>query len=188
MKLIVGLGNPGAKYLYTRHNVGFMVVEQLALKWGLSEWRHQEEALVAEHRQGSERILLVKPQTFMNNSGVAVSGLARFFKVSATDILIIHDDLDLAVGKLRLRAKGSSGGHRGMESILLHSGQAAIPRLKVGIGHPPGMRSVIDHVLTPFVAEETTVIKKVMEQAVLAAEAWVTVDIAEVMNEFNNNK
>jgi PTH1 family peptidyl-tRNA hydrolase len=187
MKLIVGLGNPGSQYAHTRHNIGFMVVDQLALKWGETVWRHSQSALVAEYRT-SDRILLVKPQTFMNDSGVAVSALVQFFKVAEPDILIVHDDLDLAVGKLRLRAKGSSGGHRGMESILLHSGKDTVARLKIGIGHPPGMHTVIDHVLTPFRTAEAVVMKDVIAQSVLAVEAWLAVGITEAMNEFNKNK
>lgn len=187
MKLIVGLGNPGAQYVDTRHNIGFMVVDQLAHKWEQTAWRHKDQALIAEYRR-SDRIVLVKPQTFMNHSGVAVSALARFFKVAETDILIVYDDLDLAVGKLRLRAKGSSGGHRGMESILLQMGKDTFPRLKIGIGHPQGMRSVVDHVLSSFMKEEATLMNEVIAQSVLAVEAWLAVGITEAMNEFNKNK
>lgn len=187
MKLIVGLGNPGSQYAHTRHNIGFMVVDQLALKWGKIAWRHNQAALVAEYRT-SDRIILVKPQTFMNDSGVAVSALVQFFKVADPDVLIVYDDLDLAVGKLRLRAKGSSGGHRGMESVLLHSGKDSISRIKIGIGHPAGMRPVVDHVLTPFTSDEAPLIKNAIAQSVLAVEAWLTVGITEAMNEFNKNK
>ena len=187
MKLIVGLGNPGSKYALTRHNVGFMVIDQLALKWEKPVWQHKESALIAEYHRG-ERILLVKPQTFMNDSGVAVSALTRFFKVAETDILVVHDDLDLAVGKLRLRAKGSSGGHRGIESILLLGGTDNFARLKIGIGHPAGMRSVIDHVISPFTSDEASLIKDTIARSVLAVEAWLAVGITEAMNEFNKNK
>lgn len=188
MKLIVGLGNPGSEYAATRHNIGFMVLQQLALKWGVTDWKFQEEALVADYRFKCERILLVKPQTFMNNSGVAVSALARFFKIPETDILVIYDDLDLAVGKLRLRAKGTSGGHRGLGSIILHLGKDTLSRIKIGISHPTGMRPVVDHVLTPFTTEEVPLIRDAIGQAVLATEAWLTDGIAPAMNQFNKNK
>jgi PTH1 family peptidyl-tRNA hydrolase len=169
MKFVVGLGNPGGEYAATRHNVGFMVVDELARRWEISSWRTRETALVAEYR-GTEPILLIKPQTYMNLSGTAVGALARWYKVSASDIIVVYDDLDLAVGRLRLRTQGSSGGHRGIESIIVQMGSDQFNRVRVGIGRPPGPVSTINHVLGRFTTAEIPLITGAIERAAAAVD------------------
>lgn len=184
MKMIVGLGNIGKEYEPTKHNVGFWVVDQLADRWGAQkDWKRQEMALTLRKRP--EDLLLVKPETYMNRSGLAVAALARFYKVAVEDILVIQDDLDMPVGKLRLRKKGSSGGHRGMESIRQQLGSDAFPRLKIGIDHPGRASMVVDYVLQPFLAEQQ---QDMAEAVVLAADAalvWASEGIEIAMNRFN---
>lgn len=187
MKIIVGLGNPGEKYAATRHNIGFMVADYLAEHWQTAAWRSFEAALVTESRSGAEKILLVKPQTYMNDSGIAVGAVARFYKVASEDILVICDDMDMPVGKLRLRPKGSSGGHHGLDSIMEHLGEGNFIRLKIGISHPL-RRSVIDHVLTPFTAEEAPLIEAAITQATEAIELWLAKGIQPAMNEYNKKR
>ena len=146
MKLIVGLGNPGRDYSATRHNVGFMAVDELARRWNITNWKQKYNAEVAEYRLDGDVIMLVKPQTYMNLSGTAISELARFYKIPAHDVVVIYDDLDLPAGRLRLRTKGGSGGHRGIESLLTHMGSAEFPRIRIGIGRP---QSVIGRATVP---------------------------------------
>ena len=184
MKMIVGLGNVGKEYEPTKHNVGFWVVDELAERWGAaSDWKRQEQALTLRKRP--EDILLVKPETYMNRSGLAVAALARFYKIETADILVIQDDLDMPVGKLRLRSKGSSGGHRGMESIRQQLGSDAFPRLKIGIDHPGRASMVADYVLQPFAKEQQQAVAEAVVRAADAALVWAQAGIAEAMNRFN---
>ncbi|BBB90301.1 MAG TPA: aminoacyl-tRNA hydrolase [Methylomusa anaerophila] len=187
MKIVAGLGNPGQEYSVTRHNVGFMAVDLLADRWGIAitSWREREKALAAEYR-GSEPVLLVKPQTYMNLSGIAVGALARWYKIPVTDIIVIYDDLDLPVGKLRLRSKGGSGGHRGIESLLEHLGQDAFARIRVGIGRPPQGWETADYVLSRFTAEETPLIKDAITRAADAVECLLKEGFNKAMNKFNS--
>ena len=184
MKMIVGLGNVGKEYEPTKHNVGFWVVDELAERWGAaSDWKRQEQALTLRKRP--EDILLVKPETYMNRSGLAVAALARFYKIETADILVIQDDLDMPVGKLRLRSKGSSGGHRGMESIRQQLGSDAFPRLKIGVDHPGRASMVADYVLQPFAKEQQPAVAEAVVRAADAALVWAQAGIAEAMNRFN---
>lgn len=185
VKIIVGLGNPGREYSETRHNVGFMTVDLLAQRWEISNWRSRHEALVGEHRIGEEQVLLVKPQTYMNLSGNAVGALARWYKVNLEDIIVIYDDMDLPVGKLRLRTKGSSGGHRGIESLLLQLGKEEFPRVRIGIGRPPQGWQVVDYVLARFTAEESPLISDALKKAADAAEGIVKLGLDKAMNRYN---
>src|SRR5579883_2108407 len=139
MKLIIGLGNPGSQYEHTRHNVGFRVLDALASrqKWN---WERRGRALLASGTLVGEKVVLVKPLTFMNNSGEAVGELVRWYKVTAEDVLVIYDDLDLPVGRLRLRGNGSAAGHNGLSSIIQHLHTNQFPRLRVGIGRPANQR------------------------------------------------
>jgi PTH1 family peptidyl-tRNA hydrolase len=147
MKLIIGLGNPGAQYEKTRHNVGFHVVDKLAQKYSL-HWERRNRAMIANGTIAHEKIVLVKPLTFMNNSGEAVGELVRWYKIEPADILVIYDDLDLPVGHIRLRARGSSGGHNGIKSLTQHLHTEQFPRLRVGIGRPTNAKmNTIDYVL-----------------------------------------
>lgn len=184
MKLIVGLGNPGLKYARNRHNVGFMVLSHLAHAERVEFNRQRFNAQLAEVTLGGERVLLLKPQTYMNASGSAVGKLAAFYRVPRTQVMVVYDDLDLPLGKLRLRANGSSGGHHGMESIINTLGGSDIPRLRVGIGRPDPKQDV-GHVLGNFSEEEQSVLDDVLDRAEQALRVWVTDGIVRAMNLFN---
>ena len=184
MKIIVGLGNPGSEYSDTRHNVGFMAIDALARHLGISSWKKRNQALVSECR-GSEPMVLVKPQTFMNLSGVAVGELARWYKVPTEDIIVIFDDMDLPLGRLRLRTKGSSGGHRGIESLLTHLPNGNFPRIRIGIDRPPTNWQVVDYVLSHFTPEEQPLLSEAIKRAAEAAECIVKQGMNKAMNGFN---
>ena len=185
MKLIVGLGNPGRDYSATRHNVGFMAVDELARRWNITNWKQKYNAEVAEYRLDGDVIMLVKPQTYMNLSGTAISELARFYKIPAHDVVVIFDDLDLPAGRLRLRTKGGSGGHRGIESLLTHMGSAEFPRIRIGIGRPPAGWEVVDYVLSRFAAEEQPLLTEVIGKADDAVEYTLKHGFTKAMNAFN---
>jgi PTH1 family peptidyl-tRNA hydrolase len=184
--LIVGLGNPGKGYASHRHNVGFHVVEALARTHRLSFSRQKGfRARVAEGRIAGRRVILAKPQTFMNRSGRAVGRLVRARGIELGRLLVVYDDLDLPLGRLRLRPEGGAGGHRGMRSILDTLGSQAFPRLRVGIGRPPGQLDPADYVLRPFQEQERPVLSQVVARAVAAIECWLTDGLVTAMDEFN---
>jgi PTH1 family peptidyl-tRNA hydrolase len=182
--LIVGLGNPGRKYAGNRHNIGHMAVDALARRHGWSLNRSKFSAVFTEERVAGVPVVAVKPLTFMNNSGVAVGQLARFFKVPAERVLIIYDELDLPLGTLRLRQAGGSGGHNGMKSVIQHLGNA-FPRLRLGIGRPPGQMPPAAFVLQDFGRSETTLIEVMLQEAVDAVETFVTEGIDRAMSRHN---
>jgi PTH1 family peptidyl-tRNA hydrolase len=193
VKLIVGLGNPGVKYRGTRHNIGFMVADELARRADVPFETSPVEALVARIRKsgaGDESVLVAKPLTFMNASGEAAGALARYFKVDLADLLVVMDDVDLPLGKLRARAGGSAGGHNGLRSIIAHLGPG-VARLRVGVGRGPavgdgeGRRDLVDHVLAGFEAGEREEVERMTSRAAEAAETFVTSGIGVVMNRFN---
>ena len=184
MKLIVGLGNPGPEYSATKHNVGFMAIDELSRRWEVTGWKNRMDALVAEHR-GAETILLVKPQTFMNLSGTAVGALVRWHKIDAKDILVIYDDLDLPVGKLRLRGKGGSGGHRGIESLMVQLGHDDFVRIRVGIGRPPQGWETADYVLSRFSKEEEPLVAAAIKRSLDAVECVLKNGLAKAMNDYS---
>jgi peptidyl-tRNA hydrolase, PTH1 family len=185
MKLIVGLGNPGKQYEYTRHNAGFMVIDQLARMLGTELNQIKFKGLVGETRVGAEKLILLKPMTYMNLSGESLIQAVQFFKIDPKQILVVYDDLDTPTGQIRLRMKGSSGGHNGIKSIVHHLGTEQFDRIRVGIGRPAPGKKVVDYVLENFGAEE----KKDLEAAVLksadAAKLWLTEPFEQVMNKFN---
>jgi PTH1 family peptidyl-tRNA hydrolase len=183
-KLIAGLGNPGLKYARNRHNVGFMVLSRMARAEGAEFSRQRFNAQLTEVRLAGERVLLVKPQTYMNLSGPAVGKLARFFQLPRPAVMVVYDDLDLPLGKIRLRANGSSGGHHGMESIIQTLGGADIPRLRIGIGRPDPERDV-GHVLGNFAEDEQSVLDDVLARSEDALRAWIQDGIVSAMNKFN---
>lgn len=187
MKLIVGLGNIGREYENTRHNIGFMVVDELARRLGVSFGKEDRSAYMAEYR-APEKIIIIKPTTYMNLSGVAVGAYANFYHINPDDIAVIQDDMDMPVGQLRIRRKGSAGGHNGIKSIIAHLGTQEFPRVKVGVGEKPPRMDLADYVLGHFSAEE----KKIMEQAVKeAADALceiVSEGIDKAMNDHNAKK
>lgn len=192
IKLIVGLGNPGTRYARSRHNVGFMIVERVAHAHALRFARKRFNAEIAEGNVGSARVLIAKPQTYMNLSGEAVGKLFAFYKIAPADLLVVYDDLDLPLGKMRLRPKGGAGGHHGMESIIARVGASDFPRLRVGIGRPDpstllraGPDTDVDHVLGSFDREERAVMDETFARAVEALQVWVRDGISKAMNEFN---
>ena len=184
MKLIAGLGNPGIKYARNRHNVGFMALDKLARAEQKKFERQRFNAQLLEINLAGERVLLVKPQTYMNLSGTAVQKLAAFYRIPRADVLVVYDDLDLPLGKIRLRANGSSGGHHGMESIINHLGGSDIPRLRIGIGRPDPTQD-IGHVLGNFHEDEMSILDDVLSRAENALRVWVRDGIVKAMNEFN---
>ncbi|NOD30964.1 aminoacyl-tRNA hydrolase [Ruegeria atlantica] len=154
MKLFVGLGNPGQKYARNRHNIGFMAVERIAKDHGFGPWKSKFHGEISEGRLGSEKILLLKPQTFMNRSGQSVGEAMRFYKLESTDVVVFHDELDLAPGKVRVKAGGGHAGHNGLRSIHDHIG-AAYDRVRLGIGHPGRKEMVSAYVLSDFAKSES---------------------------------
>ena len=189
MKMFAGLGNPGAEYAATRHNVGFMLADALAARWNASGWRTKQDALVSEARLGAEKVLLVKPLTYMNESGRAVGPLLSWYKLAPEDLIVAHDDMDLPVGTIRLRKKGSAGGHNGMKSILYHVQDENFPRVRIGVGHPVhGREQVIRHVLSPFSGEDAQKIHEAIEYLLPAVECILTEGIDLAMNKYNPKK
>ncbi|HIU64622.1 MAG TPA: aminoacyl-tRNA hydrolase [Candidatus Avacidaminococcus intestinavium] len=185
MKLIVGLGNIGTKYENTRHNIGFMVADVLAKRWDLSNWKEGDNALYLERRT-SEKIFLIKPTTYMNLSGFAVRDFVNFYHIALEDIAIIQDDLDLPCGQIRIRRKGSAGGHNGIKSIQEQLASGEFTRFKVGIGHPTGNHeNVIKHVLQGFYADEKDLIEEALTKTADAVECWLEQGIEAVMQEYN---
>jgi PTH1 family peptidyl-tRNA hydrolase len=184
--MVVGLGNPGTEYADHRHNIGFRVVESLARTHGLVFARQKEtKAYLATGQIGNRRILLVKPQTFMNLSGRAVGRLSRVHEIPPGQILVVYDDLDLPSGRLRMRSEGGAGGHNGMRSIIETLGTQAFPRLRVGIDRPPGRMDPAEYVLQPFAKEEEACITQAVERAVEAIECWLAEGIRAAMDQFN---
>jgi PTH1 family peptidyl-tRNA hydrolase len=189
VKLVVGLGNPGRRYVESRHNVGFIVVDELARRWALGAGRFEKrfEALAWEAARGDERVLLLQPQTFMNLSGRSVSAARRFYKIELADILVVFDDLDLPVGRLRLRGRGSAGGHKGLADILRHLGDDAVPRLRFGIGKVDASVTV-QYVLGKFRPDEQPAVAAAVVMAADAVECWLAQGLETAMNEYNRKE
>jgi PTH1 family peptidyl-tRNA hydrolase len=183
-KLIVGLGNPGIQYRLNRHNVGFLVLDRFAETHHFSFSRRRFNALLADGMIHDQRVLLAKPQTYMNLSGTAVSKLVSFHRIPSRDIIIVYDDLDLPLGKMRLRERGSAGGHHGMESIIAALGHSDFPRLRLGVGRPSS-REDVDHVLGNLSATERRVMEETFTSAVEALKVWLEEGIVIAMNRFN---
>jgi PTH1 family peptidyl-tRNA hydrolase len=189
MKLIVGLGNIGREYENTRHNIGFMVVDELAKRLGVSFDKEERSAYCAEYR-APEKILLIKPTTYMNLSGFAVGAYANFYHLAPENIAVVQDDMDLPVGQLRIRRKGSAGGHNGIKSITEHLGTAEFPRFKIGIGHPErNSKAVINHVLHQFQGEDKANIEAAVKEMSDALEEWLKgAELDDVMTRHNTKK
>jgi len=184
--LIIGLGNPGREYRFNRHNIGFRAADRLAKTWQIPLEHVRNKALVGVGQWNDYRIILAKPQTFMNLSGQAVSSLARFYKVPLEMMLVIYDDLDLPLGTLRLRADGGSAGHKGMTSIIQQVGSGDFPRLRMGIGRPPGRMAVEDYVLQNFNAAEEELLPILLDHAQQAVETFLNEGIRAAMSKFNH--
>lgn len=184
MKILVGLGNPGPKYAGTRHNVGFDVIDYLAAAPGTSSFRERFEAQVAERQEGGETVLLVKPLTFMNLSGRSVRAALDFYKLSADQLLVVCDDFNLPLGKLRVRVKGSHGGQNGLRNIQDQLGTDGYARLRIGVGQP-GAGEAVDFVLSRFKPGERAAAEEAVAKAAQAAAVWATAGVEECMNRFN---
>jgi peptidyl-tRNA hydrolase, PTH1 family len=185
VKLVAGLGNPGAKYRGTRHNVGFEVIDRLAARRAAAFEAAPVEALQARWRVDGDVVLLVKPLTFMNLSGEAVASLCRYYRVAVPDVLIVCDDVNLPLGRLRVRATGSEGGHNGLRSVAQHLGTIDYARLRLGVGRGDARRDLADHVLSRFEPEEQTGVNDAIDRSADAVEAWVHHGLAYVMNTYN---
>ena len=183
MKLIVGLGNPGEEYRQTRHNVGFMVADALAARHGLG-WRNEGQVAFAK-QFGSPEFLLAKPKTFMNLSGFAVAEFASYRNIDHGDLLIVVDDVDLPLGRMRARARGSAGTHNGLKSVVGQLGTTDFPRLRIGVGRGDTRRDLADYVLAKFEAAEQAALNEIVARAADAAEMFAAEDIEKVMNRYN---
>lgn len=184
--LLVGLGNPGRKYEKNRHNVGFMAVDKLAELHGITLGKVQNKALTGNGRIANRPVILAKPQTYMNDSGSAVGPLAGYYKVPPANVLVIYDELDLPLGTLRLREKGGAGGHNGMKSIINHLGQD-FPRLRLGIGRPPGQMPPAAYVLQDFGQSDWPLVAEILDGAAKAAYTFVSEGIQLAMSRHNGS-
>jgi PTH1 family peptidyl-tRNA hydrolase len=185
--IIVGLGNPGKKYEKTRHNVGFYAIDILSAKYGIKVNRLKHKALIGEGDIKGKRVLLVKPQTFMNLSGESINEIAEWYKLPMENIVVIYDDVDLPVGAIRIRPKGSSGTHNGMKSVIYQLRSDEFPRIRIGIGKAPEEWDLADYVLSRFGREEETEIAKSIERAAEAAAMIVQSGVEAAMNRYNQN-
>ncbi|SOC44745.1 aminoacyl-tRNA hydrolase [Ureibacillus acetophenoni] len=185
MKLIVGLGNPGKQYEHTRHNIGFECIEALAKKWDAPLNQMKFNGMYATVHRPEGKVLLLKPLTYMNLSGESVRPIMDYFDIEIEDLIVIYDDLDLETGKLRLRQKGSAGGHNGIKSLIQHLGTQEFNRIRVGISRPPAGMKVADYVLSKFSKEEDPIINDAINKTVDAVETSLSKKFLDVMNEFN---
>ena len=185
MKLVIGLGNPGRKYAFTRHNVGFEVIERLASRHGAEPWRRKFDAEIAEAPIGGERALLLRPQTLMNRSGQAVQAAVAFYKLPLEDLLVVCDDFNLPLGRLRIRTEGSSGGQKGLQNITQLLGTQEIARLRIGIGPVPPEWDAADFVLGRFTPAERAAIVPLIDRSADAVRRCVERGVAAAMNEYN---
>lgn len=185
MKCIIGLGNPGKKYKSTRHNVGFMVIEEILLRKGWALDKTKFNGHYAMEKVGSDKIILLEPQTFMNLSGEAIRPLMDYYDIDAEDMLLIYDDLDLPAGKIRLRQKGGHGGHNGVRSTIDHLGTKEFNRLRIGIGRSSVPMPVVDYVLGSISQEQKDDVISGIQKAADACQVWMEKPFHDVMNEFN---
>ncbi len=183
--LIVGLGNPGAEFRHNRHNVGFLLLDCLADRLGESFSRLESNSLLTKAKYQDKRLLLAKPQTFMNLSGQAVSRLVKYYKIPLESLLIVYDDVDLPLESIRIRPNGGPGGHKGIASIIEHLGTNKFPRLRLGIGRPPGRKNAAAHVLQDFTEEENEFLEVTLERAVDAVLVFVSAGLETAMNKYN---
>ena len=189
MYIIAGLGNPGKKYEHTRHNVGFDVMDVLAEKYNIRMDEKKYKAICGKGMIGSEKVVLVKPQTFMNLSGESIREAVDFYKIDPeTELIVIYDDISLAPGNLRIRKKGSAGGHNGMKNIILHLGTQVFSRIRVGVGEKPAGWDLADHVLGRFSPEDREKFDDAVKEAVDAVTLMVQDRTDEAMNRYNRKK
>lgn len=183
--ILVGLGNPGREYRLTRHNMGFMAIDRLSQDLSIKLSRMQANALVGTGLLGGNKLILAKPQTFMNLSGQALGGLVKFYKIPLTQVIVIHDDLDLPLGTIRIRPGGGSGGQKGLASIIDKLGTPDFPRLRIGIGRPPGQMDTVSYVLQSFSSAEEKVLKIVLDQVLEAGKSFIINGLEKTMNRYN---
>lgn len=186
MKCIIGLGNPGRKYKDTKHNIGFMVIDELLNRhdWKLNKTKFNGN--YAMEYYNNQKVILLQPLTFMNLSGESIKSLLDFYKIKVEEILVVYDDLDLPIGKIRLRQKGGHGGHNGVRSTIDHLGTKEFKRLRVGVGRPMGRIPVIDYVLSPFQKDQIEDVLRSIKEAADACEMWIEHPFVDVMNQFNS--
>ena len=185
MKLIIGLGNPGKLYENTRHNIGFEVIDALAEKWSAPLNQSKFNGMFAVVHRPEGKVVLLKPLTYMNLSGECVRPLMDYYDIDVEDIVVIYDDLDLETGKLRLREKGSAGGHNGIKSLIQHLGTQQFNRIRIGVSRPPAGMKVADYVLSKFTKDDEAVVQDAVKKSVDAVEASLSKPFIEVMNQFN---
>ena len=183
--LIIGLGNPGREYKDTRHNIGFMLIDQVAVRLNARGMKLQAKAIVTSALYEERKIILAKPQTYMNLSGQSVQGLLHFYKIPIENLLVAHDDLDIPFGTIRIRPGGGPGGQRGMASTIDHLGTKEFPRLRLGIGRPPGRMDPKDYVLQMFSKDDMKLLPEVLDRAADAAMEFVMKGLNSAMNKFN---
>lgn len=186
MFLIVGLGNPGSQYEDTRHNIGFKVVDNIAKEYNIEINRQKFKGMCGEGFINGEKVILLKPTTYMNLSGESVREVVDFYKLSNDDVLVIYDDISLDVGRLRIREKGSAGGHNGIKSIIAHLGTDIFPRIKVGVGQPNV--DLVNYVLGKFTKEEMEVLNESIDASTIAAKEIISNDVKTAMNIYNGFK
>ena len=185
VKLIIGLGNPGKPYEHTRHNIGFDVIDELANRWNAPLNQAKFNGMYASVHRPEGKVILLKPLTYMNLSGESVRPLMDYFDIDVEDIIVIYDDLDLETGKLRLRGKGSAGGHNGIKSLIQHLGTQEFNRIRVGVNRPPVGMKVADYVLSKFSKDDQIIVKEAIEKSCDAVETALAKPFLEVMNQFN---
>ncbi|ASN03739.1 aminoacyl-tRNA hydrolase [Virgibacillus necropolis] len=185
MKCIVGLGNPGEKYRTTRHNIGFMVIDELLRRHSFDLNKSKFNGKYALEHIGSNKVLLLQPQTYMNLSGEAIRPLMDYYDIATEDVVVVYDDLDLPTGKIRLRQKGGPGGHNGIKSTINHLGTKEFKRIRIGVGRPDTPQPVIDYVLGSFPKEQKDDVQDSVTKAADVFEAWLEKPFIEVMNEYN---
>lgn len=185
MKMIIGLGNPGKQYEKTRHNIGFHVIDELVDRLQAPAMQSKFNGMYTVVHRPEGKVMLVKPLTYMNLSGECVRPLMDYYDVAVEDIVVIYDDLDFSPGEIRLRQKGSAGGHNGMKSLIAHFGTDQFKRIRMGIGRPIGGMKVSDYVLSTFSKEESPLIEETVKKSADACEEWLKVPFLEVMNKYN---
>jgi PTH1 family peptidyl-tRNA hydrolase len=185
--LIIGLGNPGREYKENRHNVGFMLVDRLSVRFNARNMKVQAKSIVISTSWEGRKVLLAKPQTFMNLSGTSVQSLMRFYKLPLENLLVVHDDLDLPFGTLRIRPGGGPGGQKGVGDIIDRFGTQDIARLRIGIDRPPGRMDPAHYVLQDFPSKELIALSQILDRAADSAQTWITEGLETAMNRFNGS-
>ncbi len=185
MKILIGLGNPGREYQGSRHNIGFEIIDYLASQWGIAINQAKFQGVFGSGVVQGEKVILLKPLTYMNLSGICIRQVVDFYKVSISDIVLIYDDMDMEPGRLRTRQKGSAGGHNGIKSTIEHLGDDHFNRIKIGIGRPERKSEVTDFVLTGFHQDEIDVMRSAVKSAAEICKFWLKNDFVKVMNAYN---